>query len=399
MVIFDHCKKKMSIPQNFPELGAHKYSYLPAVLKENKSGWLIEYYVEHPQTKELTRKQIRLTRLVSRYSTLREARLHVSKIITTLNTRLSGGWNPFFENEDARFYEKLHVVADLFLKEKTKELRENTLRSYKSFIGMLLAFVNNENPNSICSLFNQSQAVRYMDYLYNTRNVNPTTYNNHLKMGIAFFNWCIEKNYSKQNPFEKIKKKPKVRKSRTTIPKNVRQRIIEHLTETNNIPFLVICKLVYNSLIRPKEILLIQIEHINLKEKYIVIPGENAKNHKTRHCAINDDIIHDLEKINIKFYPPKHYLFGSDLNPSCEPAHVKRAGKEWTKVRKALNLPSEMQLYSLRDTGIFEMLKSGIDDLSVMQHADHSSLDITSIYANHYDPNLIKLISTKAPKF
>ena len=389
----------MSLHQNFPALGTQKYIYLPAVLKENKSGWLIEYYVEHPQTKQLTRKQIRLTRLISRYTKLRDARLHVSKIITSLNMRLSGGWNPFFENEDARFYEKLTVVADLFLKEKTKELRENTLRSYRSFINMLLSFVNKENPELICSMFNQSLAVRYMDYLYNTRNVNPTTYNNQLKMGIAFFNWSVEKNYSKQNPFEKIKKKPKVRKTRRTIPSDVRQQIIEYLTRTNNIPFLILCKLVYNSLIRPKEILLIQIEHIHMKEKYIVIPGENAKNHKTRHSAINDDIIADLKKLNLNNYPGKYYLFGSDLQPSAVPAHVKRAGKEWVKVRAALKLPIEMQLYSFRDTGIFDMLKSGIDDLSVMQHADHSSLDITSIYADHYDPNLINMIVTKGPKF
>lgn len=58
-----------------------------------------------------------------------------------------------------------------------------------------------------------------------------------------------------------------------------------------------------------------------------------------------------------------------------------------------------MQLYSFRDTGIFEMLKAGIDDLTVMQHADHSSLDITSIYANHADSNLTNIIYDKAPKF
>jgi len=58
-----------------------------------------------------------------------------------------------------------------------------------------------------------------------------------------------------------------------------------------------------------------------------------------------------------------------------------------------------MQLYSFRDTGIYEMLKSGIDNLTVMQHADHSSLDITTIYANHADNQLISKIYEKAPKF
>ena len=33
--------------------------YLPAILKENKSGWIIEYYVTHPQTELLTRNRAR----------------------------------------------------------------------------------------------------------------------------------------------------------------------------------------------------------------------------------------------------------------------------------------------------------------------------------------------------
>ncbi|MBP5563395.1 MAG: hypothetical protein J6X51_05115 [Bacteroidales bacterium] len=37
-------------------------------MKTNKSGWLIEYYVENPQTQELSRKRIKLQRLLARYS-------------------------------------------------------------------------------------------------------------------------------------------------------------------------------------------------------------------------------------------------------------------------------------------------------------------------------------------
>jgi site-specific recombinase XerD len=58
-----------------------------------------------------------------------------------------------------------------------------------------------------------------------------------------------------------------------------------------------------------------------------------------------------------------------------------------------------MQQYSLRDSGIFEMLKKGIDPLSVQQLADHHSLEMTTIYANHLDPNLQRIIVDNAPKF
>jgi site-specific recombinase XerD len=45
------------------------------------------------------------------------------------------------------------------------------------------------------------------------------------------------------------------------------------------------------------------------------------------------------------------------------------------------------------------MLKTGIDPLSVKQHADHHSLEMTTIYSNHVDPNLAKIIREKAPAF
>jgi len=39
-------------------------NYLPAILKEYKSGWIIEYYVENPSTQELCRKKIKLQRQI-----------------------------------------------------------------------------------------------------------------------------------------------------------------------------------------------------------------------------------------------------------------------------------------------------------------------------------------------
>lgn len=388
----------MSTPQNFTGSGLGKFHYLPAVLKENNSGWIIEYYVEHPTTHILTRKQIRLKRLVTRYKSVREARLHVQKIIENLNAKLSGGWNPFFVGEDARMYEKLTTVTELFLKEKTKELRPNTMRSYSSFCFLLNDWIKKTSPGLLASLFNHLYAVKYMDYVYNTRNVNVTTYNNNIKMGRAVFNWMRERCYTAQNPFEQIKTKPKPKKTRIIIPPDVRGKIIAHLEKENN-NFIIVCKLVFSALIRPNEIRLLKVSDINLTEKYIRIDEKVSKNKKTRFAALTPDVIESIEKMNLERYPDTYYFLSSYFLPDKEPAGNGCYGGAWDKLRKELKLPAEMQLYSFRDSGIFEMLKSGIDDLSVMQHADHSSLDITTIYANHFDPNLIHKISNKAPKF
>ena len=79
-------------------------NYLPAVLKTNQSGWIIEYYVENPQTQSLARKKIKLQRLLCRYSSKVEARRHINNIIVALNMKLSTGWNPYFVGEDSRLY-------------------------------------------------------------------------------------------------------------------------------------------------------------------------------------------------------------------------------------------------------------------------------------------------------
>ncbi len=69
------------------------------------------------------------------------------------------------------------------------------------------------------------------------------------------------------------------------------------------------------------------------------------------------------------------------------------------ELRENLSLPKEMQLYSLRDTGITDLLHAGIDQLTVQHHADHSSLDIQSIYTNHYDPGVNEKVYNSEVEF
>ena len=281
----------MSIPKNFPNPGTKGITnYLPAILKEYASGWIIEYSAEHPLTHELSRKQIRLQRIVKRYPRIKDARLHCNRIVANLNTQLAGGWNPFFEAEDARMYELFSDVIEKFLTEKKKELRKSTLRSYVSFAKILGEWVEKQTPGLICSLFTQLYAVRYTDHIYNQRNVNMTTYNNHVKMGRAMFNWMKEKCYTKQNPFELVKLKPKSKKTRVIIPSEIRKNIIADL-EVNSPLLLLICKLVYISLIRPSEIKLLRVGDVDLINRNIKVVDTVAKNKKTRYATINEEII------------------------------------------------------------------------------------------------------------
>ena len=154
-------KKKMSNTSNRLAVSSAyaAANYLPAILKTNKSGWLIEYYVKNPQTQELARKKIRLARLMSRYSSKTEARKHINNIIVALNMKLSTGWNPYFQGEDSRMYTPMMEVLELYKESVQKELRSTTARSYISFAGIFGEWLAKTAPNIYSSMITHTTSI------------------------------------------------------------------------------------------------------------------------------------------------------------------------------------------------------------------------------------------------
>jgi len=379
-------------------------NYLPAVLKTNQSGWIIEYYVENPQTQMLARKKIKLQRLLMRYPSKTEARRHINNIVVALNMKLSTGWNPYFMGEDSRLYTPLKEVTEKYLEEIKRNIRAATYSSYSSFVSIFGEWLEKISPNIYSSMVTHALVAKFMDYVYNERkgrkgdSMSNRTYNNYIKNGSAFFSWMIDKCYCKENHFMKVKAKKKEEKKRVLIPEETRERITKYLLEKSP-NYLLMLKLMYNSLIRPKEIRGLLVSDISTAKGQITVRSDVAKNGKKRIVPMTPDIIEDLLKLNLQSYTSNCYAFGEDFKPSKTKLTDFSMHKYWAKMRKKLNLPEEMQQYSLRDSGIFEMLKRGIDPLSVQQLADHSSLEMTTIYAKHLDPNLQKIIVDNSPKF
>ena len=101
--------------------------------------------------------------------------------------------------------------------------------------------------------------------------------NNILKIARAVWNWGKEKCYTKEKLFDNLKLKPKQRKTRILVPPETREKIKEFLNNQGNTGFNIVCRLVYTSLLRPKEILELKIKDVNLNEKYICVPARLSK--------------------------------------------------------------------------------------------------------------------------
>lgn len=383
----------MSSNQKIPD----NTNYLPAVYKEDKSGKYIVYYCYSPITGRRERVRIKLNKIYKQQSKA-DFRRHVASICQEINAKLFAGINPFVTGENAAKYVRFPEAVQSFISAKSIELRVATMRSYNSYSRMIVEWVQATNPSLFVGDFSKSMAVRFLDHVATVRRVSGRSYNNYLKFCRCLFGWLQERGHIETNPFEAMKRKRQEEKKRVLIDEDTRKKIYDYLIQENR-PFLLVCQMVFNSLIRPKEIRFLKVENLNLSENKITVSGKISKNHKTRETIITPQM-KDLFLEHIKGAKKDFYLFGpSDFLPAALPSRERAFSCYFRKLRAILGLPDNMQLYSFRDTGITDLLKSGADGVTVMQLADHSSLDITTIYTKHKNPHLIEDVLPITPKF
>ena len=299
--------------------------------------------------------------------------------------------------ESVRYYKSLDEVTKIYVTERSKELREQTMRSYKSFCKMLREWANENYPGIKCSQFGKPHAVEFLDAMA-AKNLGPSTYNNMIRLSSVFFLWCKTKCYARENPFEGQKRKRVLEKTRTIIKPEDQVRIDKWFEE--NLPEMrIVSRLIYTSLLRPIEITRIQVKQLDFEKHCIVMPKEKTKTWEAREGRMDAELEEMLRK-HVQGAKPDDYLFADSLW-RCGKRSMGNGtyGKAWDRMRKALKLPAEYQLYSLKDTAINSMLKAGVDDLSVMQAAGHKDLSMTTIYANHHDDKLISNLNQVAPRF
>lgn len=387
--------------------------YTPAILRHNSHGYVVEYYFYNPYLGDKERRTIKLNRVRNRFATLREFREYANSVVGKLNIKLASGWSPAGDVKNTREYVPMGQILTQYITEKKSEVAKNTMFAYSSFCDRFRSWLDANYPDCNCAMFNRVLAVKFMEFVWtgesSIRNksrkfnqmeghVTERTYNNNLKLGRAFFSWCIEKCYAKENPFEAIKPKREKQKQRTIIPAEARKQIDAYFGQ-NNPSMQIICRLVYTSLIRPIEVSRIKVEQLLFDKQCIKLPPEQTKNGRGRYSRMDDELM-QLLRIHIKDANPTDFLFGSNTWKCAKEAMNSHTfGKAWNDMRQKLKLPSQYQLYSLRDSGIHDLLIAGVVNLDVMHAAGHSNLNMTTKYADHIDDAMIQRLNEKAQKY
>ena len=107
-----------------------------------------------------------------------------------------------------------------------------------------------------------------------------------------------------------------------------------------------------------------------------------SKNKKSEDITIPNDLL-ELLKIHIGKADFNDYLFSNnEFKTGLKIIRPDRITSVWSSMRKKLKVDVVYQLYSLKDTGITELLNSGIAAIKVRDQARHHDLKITESYTS-----------------
>ena len=369
-------------------------NYMPCRLTEGKE-WYITYYVQDPETRKLKRIRIKLNRI----KPISQRRKVAKSMMAALDQRLSLGWNPLLEEKAPRANTHLFAAMDSFLKVKGKETEDNSMRSYRSFIKTFKAWLTAQgfNEETYCCTVTKDVALSFMDDVESE--LSAKTFNNYITFYRILFNWMEAKGYVDGNPFNDIVKKARrlIKKVRRVMTDGELSRLWSYL-QAENPEYLTMCLICYCCFIRPKEIALLRCADIDLVHQVIHVKQEVAKNDNDSYRTIPDDLMPFLRRLDLS--RPDWYVFGQHEHGDFRPGPVKMCSRkiaQWWNlhVRPACNFGMDIQFYSLKDTGITNMIGEGTAINLVQQQADHSSLAMTAIYVGKKTDASEELKATK----
>ena len=137
--------------------------------------------------------------------------------------------------------------------------------------------------------------------------------------------------------------------------------------------------LIYYCFIRRTELTKLKVSDVELVNNRIVLRSEISKNKKTESVTIPRKFLPTLIK-HLENAKNTDYLFGEDFKACDTRLKPAKISSTWDKFRLENNVDMIYQFYSLKDTGITDLLKAGLPAIKVRDQARHHDLKITEKY-------------------
>jgi site-specific recombinase XerD len=248
----------------------------------------------------------------------------------------------------------------------------NTLSSAKYLFDVFIEFVGvGANIRNI----SKEQANDFIEYIQQ-RKVKNTTINHYITYFNTFFNWCIEKEYISNNPFNHIKKfkKQSTKREYLTIEEIREFSKVDKYHNTKN-AFIFSC---FTGL------RMIDVKNLQWKDiRGNVIYKKIQKTGNYETIPINETamkILNDRNKDNDFIFdlPKQRRTIEYQLKAICKIAGIEK----------------HITYHCSRHTFATILLSNGVDIYTTSKLLGHSSVSMTEIYSNLINANKVKAINS-----
>lgn len=229
-------------------------------------------------------------------------------------------------------------------------------------------------------MYDKNYIEGFLEYMYIERDVSARTRNNYLMFLSSQATWMVSNGYLNANPCTSIKTLRNKEKFRKALSDSDRSRLFSYLAE-NDPAFLLACQFHYYTLIRLKEMADLKVGDVSVMNRCVYVRASISKNRKNGIVTLPNVLLKALIDSGALEAPSDWYLFSYKFKPGDAKRDSRQFTERWDKVRDELKFPRNYQFYSLKDTGITDIInKVGLN--FAKDPARHSSVAVTNNYAS-----------------
>lgn len=349
--------------------------------------WYVGFYSFDPALGRMRRKKIKINFIQG----ITKRRQYAEDLKRRVIDKLRKGWNPWIEVESPNAYHTFKEVLDKYRDHSAKMFKDGLYRpetytTYTSYCRVLEDWNDKENQVAITYIyqFNKDFCVRFLEDIYIGRDNTATTRDNYLSFLQSLAKFCLQYSYIKSNPVEGISGlgKRSKKKIRTVISDHDMIRLFDYLNGKNKF-YLLACYILHYCFIRPKELSLLRLSNFSVKRQTVFVQDTISKNRKDGTITLPAKVLKLMLELDVFNFPTDYFLFSNKFMPGENRRDPKIYRDYWTHyIRKDLKFGEKYKFYSLKDTGITNMLRK-YDSLTVRDQARHSSILMTDAYTPH----------------
>ena len=295
---------------------------------------------------------------------------------------------------------------------KERKCSENTIRSYKKSLELLLDFAKEKTGKPFINLtfddIDRNIFAAFLDYLETERNCSVSTRNQRFHCIRSFYRYAAQEDISNTCYFNEINKVKKAKLHRTLVKHMSETAIQAILTQPDTATYIgkrdaFIMLFLYRTGIRVQELVDIRLKDIRLgNNPALTVCGKGSK---IRSVPLRADTVKHLKNY-IEAFHPKGSMYSDDhLFFTVRGGDRKRMTEDNVRslVRKyrlsarenCLEVPENVHPHLFRHSLAMSLYQNGVDLSLISQWLGHSCVETTLIYA-HADTEIKRQAIEKA---